>query len=263
MSPPNTIQIVTQSPSDRAAIVAAKLGLVAAVLGLVAAFASLLGSVITVVASSAQTAFDEACISKGDWKQFARRNGWIPKGECEWDSLETRGQDKSGKGIRVRIHLLSGEYRWVVESSSKAELGEKKTDLESHIRGLELDSKSDVIVAVGMASVEGSFATQSILAEERTDRLIRIIKDELKPRIPVHGLSLGRYIDESTKSNSRATAPQRRVVVIEVFEPEEGVILDQAIYDALIEATDASPPIPFDVRNYKDRKYTNHSFGRQ
>jgi NurA-like 5'-3' nuclease len=263
MSTPNVIQVGAQLPSDSATIIAARIGLITAILGLAAGILALLGSVITLVASSTQAALEGAYISKVEWKQFARKNGWIPKSECDWDSRETTGQDNSGREIKVRIHLLSGEYRWVLNSSSKVELGNVETNLALHIHGLELDSKSDVVVAIGMASVEGNFAEQSILAEERTDRLIRLIKDELKPDIQVHGLSLGRYIDESTKSNSRVTASQRRVVVIEVFEPQKGVILEQAVYDALIEAAETSPRIPFNVRNYKDRKYTNHSFGRK
>lgn len=78
----------------------------------------------------------------------------------------------------------------------------------------------------------------------------------------MHGLSLGRFLDERTKSTSRATAAQRRVVVVEVLE-YHGSKLSEAVYDALKQASDKVDPIPFDVRNYKDRLYTDHGFGKQ
>jgi hypothetical protein len=264
MSSPYTISIVTSPSNDRAVIIAAIIGFVATIiLAVITAFATLLGAVITVVATWQQKAIECCWIPKDDWRRIARENGWIPRGECPWQTIITTGQDTKGNKVTVQIKLLSGEYRWVFKSSTMAELGEEKTDLRLQIRGLDLDPKATAIVAVGMASVEGDFASQSVLAEERTDWLISLIREELKPRIPVHGLSLGRFIDETTRSDTKATAVQRRVIVIAVFEPEGVTVnLEEAVPDALISATNASPPIPFDVRDYKDRKYTDHSFGR-
>ena len=263
MSSPHTITIVTSPSNDRAVIIAAVIGFVATLLfAFITAFATLFAAIITVVAAWQQKAIECCQSPKDDWRQVARENGWIPRGECPWLIITTTGHDSKGNKVDVRIKLLSGEYRWVYESSTEAEIGGQKTDLRPEIRGLDVDKKATAIVAVGMASVEGDFDSQSVLAEERTDKLISLIKDELKPEIPVHGLSLGRYVDDSTRSDPRATAVQRRVVVIEVFEPKEGADLGEAVPDALISATTASPPIPFDVRKYKDRKYTDHSFGR-
>jgi hypothetical protein len=59
------------------------------------------------------------------------------------------------------------------------------------------------------------------------------------------------------------TSDQRRVVVIEVLEREDDAVLEDAVYDALIKARSASPRIPFDVTNYKDRDYTDHDFGKK
>lgn len=215
------------------------------------------------VATWQQKAIECCWIPKDDWRQIARENGWIPRGECPWQTITTTGQDTKGNKVTVQIKLLSGEYRWVYKSPTMAELGEGKTDLRPQIRGLDLDPKATAIVAVGMASAEGDFASQSMLAEERTDKLISLIREELKPNTPVHGLSLGRYIDEITRSDPRLTAVQRRVVVIAVFEPEGGTAnLEEAVPDALISATTTSPRIPFDVRDYKDRRYRDHSLGR-
>jgi hypothetical protein len=263
MVSPRTINIVTQPSKDGQAIKLALIGFCATIIAaLIPAAASLLGAIIVVAAASREKAIECCCIPKDDWKQFARTNGWIPKDECPWESFPITGRDASGKHVNVIVHLLSAEYRWVFASPIEAELGGKGIKLESHIQGLNISSKATVVVAVGMASVEGDFPKQSALAEERTDRLIRLIKDELKPGIPVHGLSLGRYIDETTKSTPRGTASQRRVVVVEVLEPEAGAILSEGVYDALRKAGDAPVPIPFDVRKYKDRNYTDHGFGR-
>lgn len=258
-----TINIVAPPSNDRAVIAAAVIGFVATIiLAFATVLAALIGVVVTVVTNWQHKAIECCWIPKDDWRQVARENGWIPRGECKWESIPATGRDKSGRKIKVRINLLSGEYRWVYKSSAEAELGEEKVDLRPHISGLEVDPKAAAIVAVGMASVEGDFSSQSVLAEARTDKLIRLIKDELKPSMPVHGLSLGRYVDEATRSDPKVTAVQRRVVIIEVLEPEEGAVLEEAVYDALIDATNASPPIPFDVRNYRERKYTDHGFGR-
>lgn len=258
-----TINLVTQPSKDRAAITLALIGFVITIIAsLITAAATLLGALIVVSAESKQQMAQCCCIPRDDWKDFARTNGWIPRTECPWESRRSSGQDSHGRKVEVQIHLLAGEYRWVLKSSSEIELGDKNTSLATHIRGLEISSKAKVIVGLGMASVEGNFPSQSVLAEERTDRLIRLIKDELRPDIPVHGLSLGRYVDETTNATTRETAGQRRVVVIEVFEPEEGAVLQEAVYDALIKAREAPDKIPFDVRDYKDRNYTDHGFGR-
>lgn len=257
MSSPQTINTVKAPSKDDAVITAAIIGLLAAIItAVIGAGASILGTIITIVAAKESK-------PKNYWQQIARDSGWIPRSECAWESIQATGKDKQGKSVTVYIKLLSGQYRWVYGSSTRAELGDEKIDLPSHIRGLEITPKSKIIVAVGMASVEGSIAQQSLLAEERTDKLSRLIQDELKPKIPVHGLSLGRYIDNTTKfDNSRATAPQRRVVVIEVVEQDEGAILKDAVYDALVEAKNATEPIPFDVTKYHDRKYTDHVLRR-
>lgn len=252
MSTPQPINIVVPPANDKAVITGARWGVVAVLIAaLITSFASLLGTTLTIVANLQQ---------RDDWKLLARNSGWIPRSECEWDSISTISQDNNGKKVTILIHMLSGEYRWVYTSSTEIELGDEKKDLRLHIQGLDV-SKSKIIVAVGMASVEGDFDKQSVLSEERTDKLISLIKEELKPRAPVHGLSLGRYIDEKTKSNPRATSNQRRVVVMEVLDYEEGIILKEAVYNALVGARNSSAPIPFDVRNYKDRNYTDHTFG--
>lgn len=257
------INIVMPPGNDTGQIKAAKLTLLGVILAaLITAFATLLAAGMVIVASWYQKAIELGWFQQTDWKQMARKNDWIPRGECQWNSTQATGQDKSGKKIKVRINLLSSEYRWIYKSSAGAELGEEKIDLNALVRGLDVSANSRGLIAVGMASVEGDISGQSILAEERTDKLIHIIKDELKPTIPVFGLSLGRFKDESTKSNPTATSTQRRVVIVEILEQDEGTKIEDAIFDALIDAKKASPPIPFDAENYTDRKFTERGFRR-
>lgn len=258
-----SINIVMPPGHDAGVIKAAKLTLLGVILAaLINAFALVLGAGITAAVNWYQKAAELGWFQQGDWKRTARENGWIPRSECEWNFTQATGRDGSGKKIKVKINLLSSEYRWIYKSSAGAELGEEKIDLNSLIRGLDVSAYSHGLIAVGMASVEGDISGQSVLAEERTDKLIHIIKDELKPTIPVFGLSLGRFKDESKKSNSKATSTQRRVVVVEILEQDEGANIGDAIFDALIEAKKSSPPIPFDAENYTDRKFTERGFKR-
>jgi hypothetical protein len=256
------ITIVTQPSNDRAATILAVIGFVMTIVAaLICAAATIVGALIVVAAESKDKLVQCCCVPKDDWKEFARANGWIPRGECPWDSVHGIGTDLSGKKIEVKINTLADQYRWVLGSSSEIGLGKKSENLTDHIRGLYISTKATTVVAVGMASVEGDFSSQSVLAEERTDRLTRLIKDELKPTVAVHGLSLGRYVDERTRSTEDQTAIQRRVVIVEVFEPEKGANLSEAVYDALVKAREEQK-ITFDVREYKDKNYTNHGFGR-
>ena len=258
-----SINIVMPPGNDTGIIKAAKLALLGVILAaFINASALLLGAGITAAASWYLKASELGWFQQTDWKQTARKNDWIPRGDCQWTSTQATGRDKDGKKIKVRINLLSSESRWIYKSSAEAELGKKKLDLNALIRGLDVSVNSKGLIAVGMASVEGDISKQSILAEERTDRLIHIIKDELKPTIPIFGLSLGRFKDDRTKSNPTATSTQRRVVVVEILEQDEGTKIEDAIFDALIDAKKASPPIPFDAENYTDRKFTERGFRR-
>jgi hypothetical protein len=257
MSSP-TINIVTQQSHDKTANVIAVVAIVVTLLAqLIPAAATILAAVIT----ARHKVLACCCIPKDDWQEHARRKGWIPRDECKWKAIDVEGQDDDGQKATVRIHMLAGEYRWVLGSSSQIELGNESADLSGHIRNLEISPIATTVVAVGMASVEGTYPKQSVLSQERADRIIRVVKDELKPSIPVHGLSLGRFIDERSKSTPRETSTQRRVVVVEVLGFSRAN-LSKAVYDALRKAAEGPDPLPFNVTDYKDQTYTDHSFGK-
>lgn len=244
------IQIDDAEPKSDAVIRAA----------LITAAATLIAAIIVALASLRASWPNQP---PADWSQTARAAGWIPRRECPWRSGTSVGTDQPGRRVEVTIHLLAAEYRWVYRSAADIELGGVKDDLASHIRNLTINPSAEYVVAVGVASAEGGLRSQAALAEARTDRLIRLIKDELHPSIPVHGLSLGRFIDESTRGDTVATASQRRVIIVEVLKHDVGVNLSEAIYDALKKAHAGNPPIPFNVSEYSDRKYTDHQFGNR
>lgn len=247
---------------------------VANVAAVISAVAVIVAATITATGTYASAVITTRTASTAhDWRREATAAGWAPKSDCEWQSVPTIGTDSAGRQVQVLIHLLAAEYRWVYGSANAIELGGDTASLAEHIRNLALDSKAKYVVAVGMASVEGGVSSQSLLlrgvssqsalAEARTDKLIRVIKDEVQPRIPVHGLSLGRFRDEHTRGDVALTASQRRVVVLEVLEHAPGVALGDAVYDALRQARLADPPIPIDVTEYSDQQYTDYQFGRR
>jgi hypothetical protein len=111
-----------------------------------------------------------------------------------------------------------------------------------------------------MASQEGGDIDQSFLSESRVDKLISLIKFELKPTIPVMGLSLGRFKNRVTNSNPNITSVQRRVVIAEILGQDDDVNLDEAIYNALVDAKKSSIKMTFDVEDYVDHKFTERGF---
>jgi len=184
------------------------------------------------------------------WRQQARENGWIPKDECPWHPVDAKGTDASGKSIKIRINILSEEYRWVFASPSEIELGGKEADLPSFVRGLDT-TNSIGIICMGTASVEGKREEQEILARDRADKLLAVVREELKPGIPMFGINLGKYRPiEDNASDPKKTATQRRVIILEILEEERNVDRKEALLDALVKARLGSSPIPFDVRNY-------------
>jgi hypothetical protein len=257
MPPPRPIVIRERSKKNGAVIIVAVITAVGAV---VAAIITATGAIASASIAS------RAAHSAQDWRQDAISAGWSPKGNCQWQPIESVGVGPSGDSVKVLIHLLAAEYRWVYGSATEIEIGGERADLTQHIRNLTLDPEAKYVVAVGVASVEGRDSSQAVLAETRTDKLIRVIKDELHPQIHVHGLSLGRFGDDRTGGDTRKTASQRRVVVVEVLRVMGGdgnTALGDAVYDALRRASHAEPPFPINVTEYRDRKYTDHQFGRR
>jgi hypothetical protein len=203
-----------------------------------------------------RVAREKGWLSPDEWKRVARENNWIPKGECPWQPVVASGRDESGKQILVQINILAEEYRWQYGSSTEIELNGKPEDLPAHIRSLDISTAKAGIVCVGTASVEGARARQQFLANERAEKLLALLRSELKPKVPLYALNLGRFKGgEGPPLSPKETAPQRRVIVVEILGQDEGVKLDEAVYNALIAAREDKPPIAFDVRDYYERDF--------
>ena len=259
MTPATTINIQVPKGNDDSAIKSAKILFWGAVLSaVIAAFASLIGVGINAYVILYQKALEMGAFQ--DWKEKARQNDWIPRGECQWETVEGNGQDNNKKKVKIKINLLSSEYKWIYKSAAGAEIGGQEIDLGALIRGLDISANSKGIVAIGMASQEGGDIDQSFLSESRVDKLISLIKFELKPTIPVMGLSLGRFKNRVTNSNQNITSVQRRVVIAEILGQDDDVNLDEAIYNALVDAKKSSIKMTFDVEDYVDHKFTERGF---
>src|SRR5262245_47373736 len=141
MAKARTITIITQPSHDTAAIALSVIGFIVTIIGaLICATATILGAYIVVAAES-----KERMIAKAEWQELARANGWVPRGECPWESARIDGRDLSGKKIEVEINTLADEYRWVRGSSSEIGLGKKSENLTDHIKGLYLSTKATTI----------------------------------------------------------------------------------------------------------------------
>lgn len=229
------------------------------IVALIGAFATLVAAIIagffglaTATANWEQKAKDNNWIPKDSWIKLARENNWIPSNECyyAWEKYTGKGNDQNSRSIGIRINILSEEYKWEYNRSDRVELGGHNEDLRPHLSSLDA-STSKAIVCVGTASVEGERIEQARLAYDRSERLLALIREELKPKVPLYGLNLGRAkFGEFVQSNQLKNAQQRRIIVVEIIEQEENVDLKEALFNALILARETKPPIPFDVREY-------------
>lgn len=232
-----------------------------AVIGLIGTLFTALATIISAAIQVTGTKKTCPVCPEIDWRQIAHTWGWIPRSECPWEKFEGTGADGLKKQVKVEIKLLSGENRWVCGLETEAELGKVPVDLRTHIRGLERNPDTKIIVAVGMASVEGTSESQSELSKKRSDMLRGLLLKEFGPDVPVHGLSLGQYSNKNAKSGCKITSDQRRVVVVSVIKQDDGVNLAEAVPDALIDARNSSNRLPFDIRDYEKPIYREEGFG--
>lgn len=229
------------------------------VIAVAAVIAAIITGVFTWFAATAnwqQKARDGGWIPKEDCLRVAKESGWIPKSECRcnWKVYSGHGTDDTGThSVGVRINILSQEYRWQYgQVGELVEFGGQTESVRPHLSSLDV-SQSKAIVCLGAASVEGGRTEQKDLALARAKKLKDLVGEQLTPQASILTLNLGRAkYGEVDLKDPLKNASQRRVIVVEVIDMDEGVNLKQALFNALLQARNSDTPVPFDVRDYFD-----------
>lgn len=190
------------------------------------------------------------------WSTIARSQNWLPQEECDsaWKSNEGEGRDPAGRRVRVRINTLTQEYRWVFARSDVVEAYSPPIDPRAHVKKLNISNAKFGIICVGTASSEGERGEEESRARGRAERLQIIFREEFDKVPALYSLSLGQFQHKRKSFNPQATRDERRVIVIEILDRDQGVNLKEAIKDALlkvIEKVKQEGAIPFwDFRDY-------------
>ena len=167
------------------------------------------------------------------------------------------GYDKSLKKAKVFIDVLDDRFTWKLRETVTGVLtyNGKIVDLEQYFSNqnyIEKINQAVDIVCLGNASFEEeeNVSVEYRTKFEETRALIRanylkgLIKSFLKFNnysTQIYTLNLGKCIDIVKVSNY-----QRTIVIIRIIEKDEGVILEEALLDALLK----EPKMPFKVERY-------------
>ncbi len=159
----------------------------------------------------------------------------VPESDC----YSVRGEDSEGKAAEFRIYILSNEYNWKILETTQVEQGGRPVDLSKVLeaRGVRRVMETAIdIIAAGTASFEGSKLREETRAGDRADQLVSWVRQSvafLNDPPGIYRLNLGKFMKGGSYTSPRATAYQRKVILVAVLEKDEGVALDKALWDAL------------------------------
>ncbi len=152
------------------------------------------------------------------------------------------GQDKNGKSAEFNMAVLSQEYRWKPGSSDAVYLGNNEQAIPVQDLKTVLEKKGIVkimdnpnqIIAVGMASCEGSQQSEEFRAYERAKavqtnlgKTIFAVKD-----YPL--LNLGQFRRDTCSRNAKDNAFQRTMILMGIRKESAGVVLSEALHTRLL-----------------------------
>ena len=166
------------------------------------------------------------------------------------------GFDKSDKQLHIVIDILDQKFTW---QKNEITIGQyvydgRIIDLRAYFKDqLYLDkiNESVEIICIGNASFEENLTIpverrkreEETRASVRASNLRDILKSLLKnPVTPVYILNLGKYKFEKPPSSNM----QRSIVMIRILYKEEGVNVNQALYNALTNSLE----MPFKITNF-------------
>jgi eukaryotic-like serine/threonine-protein kinase len=150
-------------------------------------------------------------------------------------------KDTNGKSAEFNMAILSQQYRWHKTSSSAVTLGKNdpprlvkdlKADLEK-IGITKIMENPNQIIAIGMASCEGSAREEELRALERA---ITIREELSKTIFDVAGypvLNLGQFKKDTCSKNVEDNAFQRSMIIVGIRRASPGLVMNEALHARL------------------------------
>lgn len=153
--------------------------------------------------------------------------------------FQVEGFDKKNRRGLFDVVVLKKQFLWVRSSYDQLERdgvviplsSMADTILDRDVR-YALETATD-IVAVGTASQEGITKIEVSRANRRARETAKLIKSSLDKKVPIWVLNLGQYRDPCEDCEVVETNWQRPFIFIAVVNKDEGLILKDAVRDAM------------------------------
>lgn len=173
--------------------------------------------------------------------------------------FQVEGFDKQDRRGLFDIVVLKKQFLWVRSSAEQLErngvviplANVADTVIDPDIRRA-FTSALDV-VAVGTASQEGTQAVEIARAARRARETANLVRPRIKSEVPIWTLNLGQYRDPCEDCVVAETNWQRPFIVIAVVEKDDGLILQEALLDAM--SGRAKLPSPQRYSNFDLSRY--------
>jgi hypothetical protein len=157
------------------------------------------------------------------------------------------GYDKAGRKATFDVVVLTKDFTWERASPYKLQRSGKslsEDDVQAQVMTAEMRAglgRSGKVIAVGVASKEGDSGYEIARAQRRSETAARWLGVAL-PDKPVLKLNLGQFNSTCTTPDEADTSWQRPLIMIGVRQEAAGVVLDEALADALTGKTNLPSP---------------------
>lgn len=170
--------------------------------------------------------------------------------------------DNHGCAATFVIHVLFKEYSWEFGQAILSGGGDGQALARRLLPGMK---GSDHIICVGTASREGSVSIEEERAEERAADfagwISLALSDQRATRsqplsVKVWELGIGKYVNETVRrASARATAVERRVVLISGSNGKYASVVEESLRDALTKYSGGTGVVGSLVQDYSVRKW--------
>lgn len=212
-------------------------------------FGTKTGAAVAVVAAGGIAAGTVAVV-KPEW--FRGMRGPYEVVTERWGDQSTvfpvDGWDNAGRMASFDVVVLTKDFTWERASPYKLMRAGKpltEEDVQSQVMTPEMRAglgRSGKVIAVGVASQEGDSGYEVVRAERRSETAARWLGIALGPDKPVLRLNLGQYRSTCTTPDAGDTSWQRPLILIGVRRETQGVVLQEALADALSGKTNLPSP---------------------
>lgn len=149
------------------------------------------------------------------------------------------GRDAKGRIAEFDLIVLHKDIAWVKGSTSEIMRGSNSLD-PGQFKRLIFDKEvgnriavSRQLIAVGAASQEGDQSAEELRAKERARRIAGWLSEASGAAKSIWTLSLGQYSDPCVRCETSETSWQRPVIIIGLRRTDAGLVLHEALADAL------------------------------